>query len=141
MWQCNFQQTKVIISMMSLLTFSTCLVILCSLVYFLDYLWMASILFDVNTYWRFFSISKLVNWVINDPLIHKDLKNQILSNVVHMLLGLFMWLIFFKNRTHGFSIFFNSSITFAFIQMLNVKYEFLDSPNHFLILIHQTCSM
>ena len=46
---------------------------LCLLVYFLDHLWMTSILFDVNMYCRCLSISKLVNWVISDPLVHKDL--------------------------------------------------------------------
>ena len=61
--------------MRSLLTFSTCLVTLCLLVYFLDYLWMNNILFDVNMNCRVVSISKLVNWNISDPLIYKGLKN------------------------------------------------------------------
>ena len=46
------------------------------LMYFLDNLWMTNILFDVNMYCRLFSISKLVNWVISDPLVHKGVKNQ-----------------------------------------------------------------
>ena len=37
-----------------LLTFSTCLVMLCLLVYFLDHLRMASILSDVNMHCIFF---------------------------------------------------------------------------------------
>ena len=58
--------------MTSLFTFGTCLVMLSFLVYFHDHLWMASILFDVNMYCRFFSISKLVNWVISDALVHES---------------------------------------------------------------------
>ena len=53
--QCNFQQTR-------LLTFNTCLVMLCLLVHFLDHFWMTSILFDVDMYCRFFfciQVSKL----------------------------------------------------------------------------------
>ena len=41
------------------------------LLHFLDPLWMANILFDLNMYARFSSISKLVNWVISDPMVHK----------------------------------------------------------------------
>ena len=76
---------------------------LCLLVYFLDHLWMTSILFDVNMYCRFFSIlrlvnwvmsvfsiSRLVNWVTSDPLKHKGLKIWKFSHVVHMLVG---WLL------------------------------------------------
>ena len=46
------------------------------LMYFLDNLWMTNILFDVNMYCRLFSTSKLVDWVISDPLVHKCVKNQ-----------------------------------------------------------------
>ena len=60
---CKFQETKVTISMTSLLILSICLVMLCLLKYFLDHLWMTSILFDVKIYCIFFSISKLVNWI------------------------------------------------------------------------------
>ena len=73
--QCNFQQTRLSIYMTPLLTFNTCLVMLCLLVHFLDHFWMTSILFDVDMYCRFFSVSKLVNWVISDPPVQKSLKN------------------------------------------------------------------
>ena len=49
--QCNFQQIKLSISMTPLLTFSACLVILCLLVYILEHLRMAIILFGVNIYY------------------------------------------------------------------------------------------
>ena len=52
--QCSFHQMKLNISMTSLLTFGTCLMMLYLLVHFLDFLWMTSILFDVNMYCRFF---------------------------------------------------------------------------------------
>ena len=71
--QCSFHQMKLNISMTSLLTFGTCLMMLYLLVHFLDFLWMTSILFDVNMYCRFFSISKLVNWVIIDLVVHKHI--------------------------------------------------------------------
>ena len=74
--QYSFQKMKLNISMTSWRTFGTCLVMLCFIVYFLDYLWMTSILFYVNIYRRFFSISKLVNWIISDHLVHKGLENQ-----------------------------------------------------------------
>ena len=73
--------------MKSLLTFSTCLVMLCLLVYFVDYFRMTSILFDVNKYCRF-SMHRLVNWVIIYPLVHRDLKNLKVSCEVHMLVDL-----------------------------------------------------
>ena len=57
--------------MTSFLTFSILLVMLSFLLHFLDPLWMANILFDLNMYARFSSISKLVNWVISDPMVHK----------------------------------------------------------------------
>ena len=100
--------------MMSLLTFRTCLVMLCLLMFSLDHLWMTSISFDVNMYCRLFSISKLVNWVISDLLVHKSLKNPKIFHIVHMLVGLIMYLVLSKNRTHGFSIFTNPCITFVF---------------------------
>ena len=100
-----------------LLTFSTCLVMLCLLVYFLDHLRMASILSDVNMHCIFFSISTLVNWVISDPLVHKGLKRRRFSHVVHMLVGLIMCLVLLKNRTHGFSMFTN-----PWCLMLNVSF-------------------
>ena len=103
--QCNFQQTRLSIYMTPLLTFNTCLVMLCLLVHFLDHFWMTSILFDVNMYRRFFSISKLVNWVISDPPVQKSLKNQKFSHVVHFLVSLIMCLALLKNRTHDFSMF------------------------------------
>ena len=67
----NIQQIKWNISMTSFLTFSILLVMLSFLLHFLDPLWMANILFDLNMYARFSSISKLVNWVISDPMVHK----------------------------------------------------------------------
>ena len=100
--------------MTSLLTFSTCLVMLFVLVYFLDSLWMTSILFDVNKYCRFFSVSKLVNWVISDSLVHNGLKNRKFSHVVHMLVGLIISLVLLKNKTHGLSMFIKPCITFVF---------------------------
>ena len=88
--------------MTSLLTFNTCLVMLYLLVYFLDYLRMTSILFDVNMYCRFFSASKLVNWVISDPLAHKGLKNLKFSLLIRMLVGFTMCLVLLKDRrTHA----------------------------------------
>ena len=82
--QCNFQQMKFSISMMSWLTFSS----FSNDMFIVYVLWMTSILFDVNMYCRFFSMSKLVNWVINDPLVHNVLKNRKFSYVVHMLVDL-----------------------------------------------------
>ena len=69
--QCNIQQIKWNISMTSLLTFSTFSIMLFLLVHFLNPLWMTSILFDLNMYYRFSFISKLINWVISDPTVHK----------------------------------------------------------------------
>ena len=70
--------------MMSFLTVSACLVLLCLLVYFLDHLWMTSILFDVNMYCRFFSIPKLVNYITSDPLVHKGFEElNIFSHSSH----------------------------------------------------------
>ena len=63
---------------------------------------MTCILFDVNIYCRYFSIPKLINWVIGDLLVHKGLKNRIFSHVVHMLVSLIMCLAFLKNRAQGF---------------------------------------
>ena len=82
--------------MKSLFTFSTCLVMLCLLVFFLDHFGMTSILFDVNMYGTFFSISKLVHKVINDPLVYKGLKNPKFSQLVHMLKDLIIGLSFLK---------------------------------------------
>ena len=100
--------------MTSLLTFSTCLIMPCLLVYFLDHLSMTSILFDVNMYCTFFSILKLVNWVISDPLVHKGLKNQKFTLVIRMLVDFIMCLVLLRNRTHGFPMFTNPCITFVF---------------------------
>ena len=69
--QWNIQQIKWNISMTSLLTFSTFSIMLFLLVHFLNPLWMTSILFDLNMYYRFSFISKLINWVISDPTVHK----------------------------------------------------------------------
>ena len=60
---------------------------LCLLKYFFDHLRVTSILFDVNMYQIFF-ISKLVNWAINDPLVHKGLKSQKFSHAIHVLVAL-----------------------------------------------------
>ena len=57
---------------------------------------MTNILFDVNIYCRFFSISKLANWVISGLLVHKGLKNQKFSHVVHLLVGLILCLVLIK---------------------------------------------
>ena len=51
---------------------------------------MTNILFDVNMYCRFLSISKFVNWVISDPLVHKGFKNRKFSIVIHMLVDFIM---------------------------------------------------
>ena len=75
---------------------------------------MTSILFDVDRYCRFFSIFKLVHWVISDLLVHKGLKNRKFSHIVHMLVGLIMRLVLLKNKTRGFSMFTNPCITFVF---------------------------
>ena len=87
---------------------------LCLLVYFLDYLRMTSILFDVNMYCKFFPISKLVNWVISDPLVHKGLKNRKFSLVIRMLVVFIMCLVLLRSRAHGFPMFTNPCITFVF---------------------------
>ena len=105
---------KVSISMTLFPTFITCLVMVCLLVYIIDHLWMTSTLFDVNMYFRFFSISKFVNLVISDPLVHKVLKNRKLFHVDHVFVGLIMCLVLFKNRTNGFSMFISPFITFVF---------------------------
>ena len=60
---------------------------LCLLCY-IYHLWMASILFDVIMYCRFFSISKLVNSVISEPMVDKGLKNQKNFHVVRLFIGL-----------------------------------------------------
>ena len=91
--------------MMPLIPFSTCLPMLCSLAYFLDHLWLTSILFDVNMNCRFCSISKLVNWVFSDPLVKNGLKNRKFSDAVHMLVYLNMCLVMSTS----------TCITFAFI--------------------------
>ena len=75
---------------------------------------MNRILFDVNMYSRFFSISILVNWVISDPLVRKDLKNPKFFNVVHMLVDWIMCLVLLKTITHCFSMFTDTYITFVF---------------------------
>ena len=82
---------------MSLLIFSTCLAMLYLLVYFLDHLWMTIGFYLMWMCCRFFSISKLVNWVISAPLVHKGLKNLKFSHIIHMLVGLVICLIFLKN--------------------------------------------
>ena len=41
-------------------------------------------------YCRFLSISKLVNWVISDPLGHKGFKNRKFSIVIYMLVDFIM---------------------------------------------------
>ena len=98
----------------SLLTFRTCLIMLCLLVYFRDHMWIATILFDVNMYCRFFSNIKLINWIISDPLVHKGFKNRKFSLVVHMLLDFFMCLVLLRGRTYGFPMFTNPCKTFVF---------------------------
>ena len=100
--------------MTSLLIFSVCLVMLCLLVYYLDHLQLISILFGVNMCCSYFFTSRLVNWVINDPLVHKSLKNPKFSQVIHMLVGVIMCLVLLKNRTHDFPMFTNPCITFVF---------------------------
>ena len=60
---------------------------LCLLCY-IYHLWMASILFDVIMYCRFFSISKLVNSVISEPMVDNGLKNQKNFRVVRLFIGL-----------------------------------------------------
>ena len=87
---------------------------LCLLVYFLDHLRMTSILFDLNMYCRFFSVSELVNWIISDPLVHKGLKNRKISLSIYMFVDFIMCLVLLKNRTHGFPMFTNPWITFVF---------------------------
>ena len=81
---------------------------------FLGHLCMTSILFDVKMYCRFFSLPKLINWFISDPLVQKGLKNRKFSHVVQMVVGLIMCLVFLKNRTHGFSMFTSPCIIFLF---------------------------
>ena len=121
--------------MTSLLTFNKCLIILSLLVYFLGYLWMTSSLFDMNMYCKFFSISKLINWVISDPLVYKDLKNSKFFHVVHMVVGLIMCLVLLKNRTHGFSMFTDPLHYICFY--LSTECEFLDSHKYFVVLIYK----
>ena len=120
--QCSLEQMKLSISMTSLITFSRCLVMLCILVYFLGHFWITNVLFHVNMYCRFFSISKFVNWVISDSLVHKDLNNGKFSHAVHMLLSLIICLVLLKNRKHGLSVFTNPCITFVFTSMLKVSF-------------------
>ena len=63
---------------------------------FLDHLLMTNILFDVNMYGRFFSISKLVNWVISDALLHEGLDSLKFSQALHMIVSLIMCLVLLK---------------------------------------------
>ena len=112
--QFNLKQMKLRISITLVLTISTCLVMLGLLVYFHDHLWVTKILFVVNIYCRFFSISRIVNWVISNPLIYNGFKNRKFSHVVHLHVGLIMCLVLFKNRTHGFSMFPNPCKRFLF---------------------------
>ena len=135
--QYDFQQLKLSISMTSLLNFSTCLVMLFLLVYLLDYLWMTSILFDKNIYCRFFSISRLVNWVISDPLVHKGLKKQKSSHIVHILVGLIIGLLLLKKEHMVFL----CLLTLHIFTYINAECKFLDSHEHFVILINQTCQL
>ena len=88
--------------MMTVLTFNKYLVMLCLLVYFLDHLWMTSSLFDVNIYCRLFFISKLLNCVTSDPLLHSGFKIRKFSHVVQRLADLILYLVSLENRTHGF---------------------------------------
>ena len=101
--------------MTSLLTFTTCLAVVCLLVYLLDHLRMTSILFQINMYCRFLSISRLVNWVISDRLVHKGLKNQKIVIVIDMLVDFIMRLVLLRNRTLGVVMFNSLCITFAFV--------------------------
>ena len=124
------------------LTFRTCLVMLYLLVlyyvYFLHHLWMTGILFDVNIYCIFFSICKLVNWVISYPLEHKDLKNLNFSHIFHMLIGLIRCLILLKIG----HIYFQCLQTLAsHLHLHNAESKFLDSHKHFVNLYHQTCQL
>ena len=92
---------------------------------------MASISFDADMYCRFVSISKLINWVISDTLLHKGLKNQKFSLLIRVLVDFIMCLVLLKNRTHGFPTFTYPCISSVF--------EFLGSHKYSVILIDQTC--
>ena len=92
---------------------------------------MATILFDADMYCRFVSISKLINWVTSDTLLHKGLKNQKFSLLIRVLVDLIMCLVFIKNRTHGF-------LTFTYPCISSV-FEFLGSHKDSVIPINQTC--
>ena len=65
-------------------------------------------------YFRLFSTSTLTNWIISDPLVHKDLKNRTFSYVFDMLVGLIMCLVLLRNRADGFFVFYNPCVTFVF---------------------------
>ena len=93
---------------------------------------MTSILFHVNMHYRFFPMFKLVNRVISDHLVHKDLKNRTFYPIIHMLVNFIMCLILL-DRTHGFPMFTKPCITFAFC--INAECEFLDSRKHFAVLV------
>ena len=54
-------------------------------------LYLSFVLFDVIMYCRFFSISKLVNSVISEPMVDNGLKNQKNFHVVRLFIGL-VWL-------------------------------------------------
>ena len=82
---------------------------------------MTSILFQINMYCRFLSISRLVNWVISDRLVHKGLKNQKIVIVIDMLVDFIMRLVLLRNRTLGFLMFNSLCITFVLVWMLNVS--------------------
>ena len=73
------------------------------LLHFLDPLWMANILFDLNMYARFSSISKLVNWVISDPMVHKHCVKsvQIRSFFLVHIFPHFCWIRARKNSVFG----------------------------------------
>ena len=128
---------KLSISMRSLLTFSTCLIMLCLFIYFFNHLWITGISFDVNMYCRLFSISELVNRVISDPLVHKALKNGKLSLVIHMLVDFIMCLNLLTNRTHVFPLFTNPLRNICIC--INSEFEFWDPDKHFVMLNHETC--
>ena len=133
--RCNSQQMKLSISVVSLFILGTCSAMLCLLVYFLDHLWMIRILFDVNKYCRFFSISKLVNCFTSDSLVKvKKIKDWI---------GFIICLVLLKNGTHGFSIFLSLYIMYILVHIIyiyiNTECKFLDFYKHFVI--HQMCQL
>ena len=75
---------------------------------------MTSILFDVNMYCRFFSISKLANWVTSDPMVHKGLKNRKFSIATHMLVDI-MRLVLLRHTADGFIMFISLCIIFLLV--------------------------